>query len=151
MQCAHSQFPWRLAAVVAAATAGIGAGGLFYAHSEGRRLLDQEQEQEQLTAIAKLKIGQISKWRRERIGDAVMSVTNLTLVAALFTDVAQADPAFESNLQVWARALQDEYGYTGVFVIDLSGRSWFSSRRLRIRGSTNHSTATRFVRWWKRC
>jgi PAS domain S-box-containing protein len=64
----HHRFPWIPLALFLAVTAGIALGGrLLYDRAAAGY---KQQKADELTAIAKLKIGQISAWREERIADA---------------------------------------------------------------------------------
>lgn len=124
MRHPYPRLPWKELAVVAAAATGVGAGGLYYVHFEQSRLVDQAQRE--LTAVMRLKIGQISNWRAERIGDASASVENPSLVPDLVTALDHRNADTEAKLTAWASSLQRHYGYSAVFVVDLANQTRFA-------------------------
>ena len=101
-----------LPVILLALCAGIGVTG--YRYYEGQRRGIEREIQNQLSAIADLKVQQILAWRQERIADAILLAED-PMVAAL--------PSAQRHyrLQNWLEAFRKVYGYTEVSVLDRTG------------------------------
>ena len=93
-------------------------GGVFYSTEKNRQT---QLVQENLTAIARLKAGQIAGWRAERLGDArvLMDRTGLIRDIAAFL----AGPT-ESNTEAVIQKLQtvrESYRYADILILDPEG------------------------------
>ena len=70
----HEKIPFRLIAVFLLLTIGIGTAGYFYYENQKSRIINDKQDE--LSAIANLKINQITTWRHERIKDVIIISEN---------------------------------------------------------------------------
>jgi PAS domain S-box-containing protein len=96
------------------------ASGVYFHSAHQQRI--QHEVEEQLQAIAQLKVGQITEWRRERLSDGVMLMESPFLVEG----VAQwmAAPQVEKTEQLLARfgALQEHNHYRDVILVEAGGK-----------------------------
>ena len=82
----------------------------------------------QLSAVAGLKVSELTQWRRERLGDAKMilySSTHSRLLRSFIADPAKAE--LRSELRGWFNLLESSYGYDRVFLLDARGIERFSA------------------------
>ncbi|HPV42804.1 MAG TPA: PAS domain S-box protein [Spirochaetota bacterium] len=117
--------PVTLVALFFALTAGIVTAG-FVNYIQFR---DQHREQmeQQLQSIADLKVENIIRWRRERLGDGVALRDN-ALLSALVRRLA-ADPfeqAARWQVYSWLETYQKAYGYDSIFLLDKQGAPLFA-------------------------
>ncbi|MDI6832101.1 MAG: PAS domain S-box protein [Actinomycetota bacterium] len=113
--------PWRwFAAYLAVAAAVAAAGTLFalYLRADVRR-----SAQDELSAVADLKVGQIRNWLDERLGDAMAAVGSpfFAREAARFL-AAPDDPERAAELLSWMRSRMESNGYSALFLLDAEGR-----------------------------
>ena len=95
------------------------SGYLYYKHFEKTHRISVEQ---QLTAIADLKAGEIVQWRKERLGDASVYYRNASFSAMLkrFLDEPR-DTNTRNSLVIWLTLIQSAYQYNRVFITDTQG------------------------------
>lgn len=76
---------------------------------------------ETVTAVAALKSREIASWYQERVADArsIAATPIDTELARLLAD--PADPVTLGSFEEWTDVLMNEYGYSGVAIIDASG------------------------------
>jgi methyl-accepting chemotaxis protein len=91
-------------------------GVLYFRNYEKKYRLEVEN---QLTAIAELKTGEIIQWRKERLGDG-----NIFFKNKVFTDYVksyfnnQNDLVVKQKIQIWMGQIQKSRNYNGVFLLD---------------------------------
>jgi PAS domain S-box-containing protein len=98
-------------------TAGIIFAGITY-YKNFKEHFKTEIEN-QLTAIAELKIGEIVQWRKERMGDGNLYLNNeifAELVKRYFKD--QNDFDAKKRIMAWLEKVYTSYEYNAVFLID---------------------------------
>ena len=98
-------------------------GGVWFFQAQKQHL--QQKAQDELTAISKLKVGEIVKWRQERLGDAKVLGDDPFLVQNLSRCLTQPDPSCERMLKTRFSALKRHHGYTSVVFYDPSGEPRF--------------------------
>ncbi len=100
---------------------GIGAAGFWYYSGQKRQRLTEYGKQ--LEAIADLKIHEIQTWRRERLGDARIAVSNPLLSSAVKALQARPKPENPSEgFFTWLDAFRAASGYRDVIVYGAAGR-----------------------------
>lgn len=111
---------WRWIALVSLAIVVISTAALGYYQREAR--LIREKADENLSSIAKLKVGQIQAWRKERIGDALVLSRDPWLVETLplLLNGTGRGPARDSILDQ-LKLLRDSYGYLDVLIASVNG------------------------------
>jgi PAS domain S-box-containing protein len=94
--------------------------GLWYYSSQKNALINEKQLE--LSAIADLKIRQISQWRLERIGDGSFLGENI-LMLEKFSDFFQntSDVKLRTDIYQTLRSLVKNFDYKSVLVIDNGG------------------------------
>jgi PAS domain S-box-containing protein len=94
----------------------ITAGVLYYKSYENHYRTEVEQ---QLTAIADLKVSQIVQWRKERLADGLIFYKNevfVDLIKRYFKD--QNDLDAKKRIFAWMEKVQIGHSYNGVFLLD---------------------------------
>jgi len=79
----------------------------------------QHEVENQLTAIADLKVGEITQWRKERLGDGNIFYENEVFadhVKSYFKN--QNDIDTKKRIHAWMEKVQSSYNYDGIFLID---------------------------------
>jgi hypothetical protein len=105
-------------AVLALALVSTGYG-VFKHEKEGIK----RQEQDELAAIANLKVRQIAQWIAERRGDAYAFGRDSVLAAAIREWLRHGGPADDARRRILARmrTLKEAYGYRSVLLVDGGG------------------------------
>ena len=101
---------------------GIMSTGIFYYRNIERKFVREVDQQ--LSAIADLKVSQLAQWRRERVGDATLLLRNRAfagLVRRFLTQPADADA--QQQLQDWLGKYPGTYDYDEVRLMDAAGVS----------------------------
>ncbi len=100
---------------------GIAAAGLsFYAE---RKASLKESVLNELSAVAELKVREISAWRRERIADALARARNpFTALAVRDYFVRPEDATLQRQVKTWMRGFQESYEYRNVLLLDREGK-----------------------------
>jgi len=104
-------------------TGGIGTAG--YRYYRGQQELTKRDIQNELSAVAGLKLHQIVSWRSERLADATFVSRNVSfarMVDRWLKGAAQQQTQAEAL--AWMTGLRDAYGYDDVLLLD---------RELRVR------------------
>ena len=112
--------PRWLVAILALAVLVLLAGGVWFYRSQEQQL--RQHAEEQLEAIADLKVNQIASWRAERLADAAVIAADPFFIEG----VAQwlADPQSEQVEYILARfrSVKEQYGYYDVLLVDATGQ-----------------------------
>jgi PAS domain S-box-containing protein len=98
-------------------SAGIIAAGWFYYSNYKTQYKDEVGKQ--LTAIGKLKTGELEHWRKERLGDGKIFYKNTAfsvLVSKYFDDPNNTDA--REQIKVWLSSAQTAYQYERIFLLD---------------------------------
>ena len=113
---------WYLLFIFIALIIGIGTSGYFYYTTQAKQL--HAAVNEQLSAVADLKVAQIVAWRNERFGDATVILKNqivLSFVHQYFDN--PADPIFKAKLSSWMNSLLEAYHYKTFILADAQGNA----------------------------
>jgi PAS domain S-box-containing protein len=114
------RLPWHLILIFLGLAIGIGASGYLY-YDKQRDQIKMHAEEE-LSAIADLKVNQIVNWRKERIGDAEANSG-----APLITSGVQQffenprNSELREKVLAWMTSLQKHYDYKSVALLDKKG------------------------------
>ena len=102
------------------------AGSLFY--RSGKAEIKKNIEND-LAAIADLKVSLIETWRQERLANARVIRDNQLVAGRIAQWLKRpADPDFTGSLLIWMAALQRENGYQSVLLLDPSGKPRLGTR-----------------------
>ena len=97
----------------------ISAGYLYYRNYAQRYRAEVERN---LSSIAELKVGELTQWRKERMGDASILFRNVSFSTLTRRFLEKAEDAETSReLQSWLANLQSAYQYESVFLVDAQG------------------------------
>jgi PAS domain S-box-containing protein len=121
-------FPWKLALIFLLFSGVIILMGISYYRYERNRIFTEQEES--LSAIATLKIKQISQWYSDKLADAVLIKDNAPLadrIKEFLKDENQTGPRKE--ITIWLESLNTQYDYNSVAVLDTSLRIRLSTSR----------------------
>ena len=97
----------------------VTAGYAYYRNYENNFRVQVEH---QLSAIAELKVGEIARWRSERLGDGSVFYSNPTFSALVGRVLAQPeDEQAQGELRVWLGRFLESYDYDRVILLDAQG------------------------------
>ena len=101
--------------------AGVVSSGYYYYRSYESRF--RAAAEQQLAAIAELKVGELVQYRRERLGDAAIIDNNPAFAQLVRRAFAlPADDDARRQLQVWLDKFQIHFQYERVFLLDAHGK-----------------------------
>lgn len=102
-------------------TAGVVAAGIIYYRNYEEQYRNEVMRN--LSSVAKLKVGVLSQYRKERFGDASVIYKNEAFSELAFRYFNNpGDTEANRQLQVWMGKLQDSYKYDRVFLMDAKGK-----------------------------
>jgi PAS domain S-box-containing protein len=110
-------FPWKLAVIFLLFSGAIIIIGSYYYRYERNRIFAEQEKT--LSAIATLKIKQISQWYSGKLADAVVIKDNEPLVSRIkqfFKDENQT--GIRKEITIWLEALNTQYDYNSVALLD---------------------------------
>jgi PAS domain S-box-containing protein len=104
--------------------------GYYYYQFQQKKIVGEKQDE--LAAIADLKIMQISQWRNERIGDADIVFEN-AVIARQIQSCFQSPNEPNRNKEVisWLHSFLKSYEYTASYLLDTLGTVRFSTHKLK--------------------
>ena len=97
----------------------LAGGGWFYYTQEQHLRQDVEEE---LQAIAQMKVDQITAWRAERLANAATLTENPFFVEAVTALMADPQAGPSEEILRWFRSLQEHYGYYDALLVEPRGR-----------------------------
>lgn len=115
-----SRFFYFIALVVSFLAIGVGIAGYGYYSDQKKRV--RQQNYEELSAVAGLKVNEISRWRGERIADAY-SIMNAPFIGDLVQRCFQspADPRPIQAFLKWMTSYKNRFDYFSVCLLDVAG------------------------------
>lgn len=114
----NSPSRWLMAIVVTAMIVLL-AGGVWFYRSQQHEL--QQQAEDELQAVAQLKVDQIVAWRAERLGDAALITESPLFVEGVAQWLANPQAGDTASILAQFRALQTHYNYYNVALVDVDG------------------------------
>ena len=113
--------PWSLIVLFFLISISVLIAGFFYFNYNKRHLLSEKQIE--LSAIADLKIRQITQWRLERIGNANFLAENTLLVEWINKFLHKStDKLIRGNILKSLKSLTDNFDYSNILLMDPSGK-----------------------------
>src|SRR4030042_3355988 len=112
--------PYHLIIIFLILAAGIGvSGNLYYEKQKG---IIKKDKQDDLSAIADLKISQIVNWRKERMGDAKVIFENYLIIPHIQQFMEKPTvSANKKEILTWMKSLQENYQYKSIILLDKRG------------------------------
>ena len=123
-------------AVLITALSALLAGSAWFYHVEKSATLQRAEYQ--FAAIAHLKVGQITAWRNERLGDAAILTESPLLAEVEARFLADHNSVNAKELRSHFLSLQTHYRYSDVVMVDPEGKVLLSLSE----SSTTHSGYT---------
>ncbi|MBU0910848.1 MAG: GAF domain-containing protein, partial [Proteobacteria bacterium] len=122
-------FPWPLLVMFVVGLLILLTGGVWFYRSQEQHL--RAKAEEDLAAVARLKVEQIAQWRAERLADAAVVCENPFTADALRRWLADPVPETSGSILVRFRSLQKNYHYPNILLVGIDGRV-----RLSLAGET---------------
>ncbi|MCL5985393.1 MAG: diguanylate cyclase [Actinobacteria bacterium] len=125
-QLKHSKIPWPFILIFIFMVAGISIAGYNYHQNYKKNIIANKQNE--LIAIAKMKVDEISRWRNDRLDDAYVIQNSLTTISQInnfLNNPSAPEPRVE--ISNWIKSLQEYYRYSNVYVLDPNGVIWLST------------------------
>jgi PAS domain S-box-containing protein len=112
--------PYHLIIIFVILAAGIGVSGYLY--YEKQKGIIKKEKQDDLSAIADLKVSQIVNWRKERMGDARVIFENHLIIPHIQQFMKKPTvPAYKKEILIWMKSLQENYRYKSIILLDTKG------------------------------
>lgn len=111
-------FPWKLAVIMIFFSAAIFLIGYSYYNLQKKNLFKEEENS--LSSIALLKIGQIERWRSERITDATVFSKDKSLIKNFIHFLSDSNDEAKEELTEWIKLIGKQYDYLNVLIADTS-------------------------------
>jgi PAS domain S-box-containing protein len=108
--------PRKLAVIFTLFTIAILFFGFFYYKSQRNRIFSESQNS--LSAIASLKIDQITQWHNERLGDAKVIRDNKPLIRSIRHFFTDNNKELKEEVLTWMKSVHNGYDYSNVLIID---------------------------------
>ena len=109
-----------LVVVAALAAAGVASGGRLYYQSYARHF--RAAAESEISAVAALKVSELTTWRAERIGDANAFFDNASFATLVRRWLDHpADRQAEGALRDWLGSIRKSYSYDRVSLLDARG------------------------------
>ena len=114
------KIPYHLIIIFLILAAGIGVSGYLY--YEKQKEIIKKDKQDDLSAIADLKVSQIVNWRKERMGDARVIFENHLIIPHIQQFMKKPTvPAYKKEILMWMESLQENYRYKSIILLDTKG------------------------------
>jgi PAS domain S-box-containing protein len=110
--------PWKLALIFLLFSAAIILLGIYYYRSQRARIFAEQENN--LSAIAFLKINQIVSWHNERLGDAKVIKNDEPLIRSISHFFGNKNQEIKTELDDWMKSIINEYDYSNVLIADTS-------------------------------
>ncbi|MCK9295649.1 MAG: GAF domain-containing protein [Desulfobulbaceae bacterium] len=117
---APRSFPWWLLVMFLVGLVILLTGGVWFYRSQERHL--RTRAEEDLAAVARLKVEQVAQWRAERLGDAAVISETPFIADVLRQWLADPRPELSGSILVHFRSLQKHYHYHNVLLAGADGR-----------------------------
>jgi PAS domain S-box-containing protein len=111
-------FPWKLAVIFLLFSAAIILIGSYFSNSQRNRIFKEQENN--LSAIASLKISQIASWHKERLGDAKVISLDKPLIISIEYFFSGKNKEIKTQLYYWMKSVRNEYDYSNVLIADTS-------------------------------
>lgn len=119
MKKVKQKIPWYLLLTFFVLSLNIWAAGYHYYHKEKESI--QKDKQEDLLAIADLKVKQITEWRRERLGDGEILSQDPFFAFHVREWFQGKDPGLKQKILSRMRSFQEYYQYKSLVLMDSAG------------------------------
>jgi PAS domain S-box-containing protein len=115
---------WQIIALLSLLSALVILSGYLYYRFEATTI--RIQKQNELTAIAKLKIKEIANWYSDELYDAQIISQNIFVVKKIQKWIKYSEKRDFRNLQIQLNSYKKEHGYTNILLTDTTGKIMLS-------------------------
>ena len=130
--------PWKLSIIFFCFSAAIILVGIYYYKLQRTRIFAEYQNN--LSAVASLKIRQIVRWHNERLGNASVIRDDEPLMKRIKLYLGnENEPGLKEELTKWMKSLYTEYDYRGVALAD-------TLLKIRLAATTSDSITNEGIR-----
>jgi PAS domain S-box-containing protein len=119
MKKAEQKFPWHLLLIFLVLSLSIWAAGYHYYNKEKEVI--KKEKQEDLLAIADLKVKQIQDWRKERLSDAMALFDNPFFIKPIQQYMQSASQGIRQEVLSTMDTMLKLYQYKSVILLDAQG------------------------------
>jgi PAS domain S-box-containing protein len=114
------KIPYHLIVIYLLLSAGLWLAGYLYYQNQKEYI--KKEKQEDLNAIADLKMGQIVIWRKERLGDAAFIYESHIIISQIQKFLERQEvSATRQEIFSWMKSLNKNYSYKDVVLLDREG------------------------------
>ncbi len=121
------KIPYQLFFIFLALVLIINTTGYLYYKVQKSQL--KKEKQDELSAIAELKVGQIVNWRKERLGDAATIFENVFLGPHILPLLQGSKKSNEGDILQWMTSFKETYQYEDILLLDRNGTILLSAGR----------------------
>ncbi len=111
--------PWQLLLIFFILVIAICSVGLFYYESQKKEI--RKDKQDELLAIADLKVGQVANWRKERLADAATIRENFLLVPHIRRFLHNPKGAWKEGILTWMESFRETFQYDDILLLNKEG------------------------------
>jgi hypothetical protein len=121
IQVPHNKIPWHLILIFIVLSFAIALTGYFFYQNQKKHI--KEQKQNEISAIAGLKIKQITNWREERMRDASF-IFNNEKIAKQIENLEKTPVSLELRKEIlsWMTAMHKNLQYTSMRLVNSKGK-----------------------------
>ncbi len=94
--------------------------GYLYTHNETSRI--EAEARKELLTIAEVKLGDIGRWRAERLGDGCV-LSNIPMLMDFLDDSPEKRKANHGGISALLSTVKDRFGYEAVLIADSNGNT----------------------------
>ena len=116
----QNSFPRRLMAALAVVLLVLAIGGIWFYRAQEQQL--QQHAEDELRAIAQLKVAEITAWRSERLGDAALLTNDPFFTEGVVRWMVNPQAGQTEQILTRFRVLQNLYHYYDVLLVDGDGQ-----------------------------
>ena len=112
--------PWHLSLIFLVLVLIVSVMGYFYYQGQKKQI--KREKQNELLAIAELKVGQITSWRKERTADAASIFNDFLLgpyILSLLHDPKETKG--KKEILTWMKSFKETYQYEDIVLLDGNG------------------------------
>jgi PAS domain S-box-containing protein len=111
----YRNIPFLLVITFILLSAGILISGYFYYENQKKYI--KKHEQESLAAIADLKVGQITNWRKERLGDAKIILGNRLIIPFIREFLNRPSETGKKEILDWLKVFEQYTFYKNIILL----------------------------------
>jgi two-component system, cell cycle sensor histidine kinase and response regulator CckA len=112
----NQSVPWPFIIIFFVFSFFVISGGILYYKNLKKRIVTEKQNE--LAAIASLKVDGIAKWRKERFGDGMVINKNGVFIREVSNYLSHGNPEDREDIILWMKTQTLSYDYQSVLLLD---------------------------------